>query len=75
MNVAHRAQSFTAAVRPPAGVWPEGRLFWNMLGRRGLYDPLAVRRQIAESSLMFAALADDVPPHGIDLRVDQLAST
>jgi NADH-quinone oxidoreductase subunit G len=73
VNVAWRAQSFEAAIRPPAGVWPEGRLFWNMLGRRGLYDPPAVRRQIAESSAAFAALAGEVPATGVDLRVRQLA--
>ncbi|MFM8413603.1 MAG: 2Fe-2S iron-sulfur cluster-binding protein [Planctomycetota bacterium] len=73
VNVAHRAQSFRQAIRPPAGVWPEGRLFWNMLGRRGLYDPAAVRRGLAEQSAAFAALGDDIPPTGIDLRVRQLA--
>jgi NADH-quinone oxidoreductase subunit G len=73
VNVGHRAQSFGQAVRPPAGVWPEGRLFWNMLGRRGLYDPAAVRRQITESSAAFAALAGDVPATGVDLRVGHLA--
>jgi NADH-quinone oxidoreductase subunit G len=73
VNVAHHAQSFRAAIRPPAGVWPEGRLFWNMLGRRGLYDPVSVRRQIAESSAAFAALAGDVPATGVDLRVRQLS--
>ncbi|NBW86480.1 MAG: hypothetical protein EBR23_06545 [Planctomycetia bacterium] len=73
VNVAHRAQSFAQAIRPPAGVWPEGRLFWNMLGRRGLYDPVAVRRQIAESAAAFAALAGDVPAVGVDLRIRQLA--
>ena len=73
VNVAHHAQSFLQAIRPPAGVWPEGRLFWNMLGRRGLYDPEAVRRQVAESSATFAALAGELPPTGVDLRVRQLA--
>jgi NADH-quinone oxidoreductase subunit G len=73
VNVAHHAQSFRQAIRPPAGVWPEGRLFWNMLGRRGLYDPAALRQQLAESSAAFAALAGEVPPTGIDLRVRQLA--
>ena len=72
VNVAHRAQSFQQAVRPPAGVWPEGRLFWNMLGRRGLYDPSAVRRQLAESASL-AALAGEIPAHGVDLRIHQLA--
>ncbi len=73
VNVAHRAQSFGQAIKPPAGVWPEGRLFWNMLGRRGLYDPVAVRQQIAGSSASFAALAGEIPAHGVDLRVGQLA--
>jgi NADH-quinone oxidoreductase subunit G len=73
VNVAHRAQSFQQAVRPPAGVWPEGRLYWNMLGRRGLYDPTAVRRQIADSSASFAALAGDIPATGVDLRIHHIA--
>jgi len=72
VNVAHRAQAFEQAIRPPAGVWPEGRLFWNMLGRRGLYDPSAVRRQLAESASL-AALAGEIPAHGVDLRIHQLA--
>jgi NADH-quinone oxidoreductase subunit G len=75
VNVAHRAQSFDKAIRAPAGVWPEGRLFWNMLGRRGLYDAVAVRHQIAESSATFAALAGEMPATGVDLRLQQLAST
>jgi NADH-quinone oxidoreductase subunit G len=73
INIAHHAQSFRQAIRPPAGVWPEGRLFWNMLGRRGLYDPVAVRHQLAESSAAFAALGGEMPPTGVDLRVRQLA--
>ncbi len=73
VNVAHRAQSFRQAIRAPAGVWPEGRLYWNMLGRRGLYDPVAVRHQIAESSASFAALAGEMPAVGVDLRIHQLA--
>jgi NADH-quinone oxidoreductase subunit G len=75
VNVAHRAQSFRQAIRPPAGVWPEGRLFWNMLGRRGLYDPTAIRREIAAASGALAALADEIPSTGIDLRIRQLASS
>ncbi|MFM8635098.1 MAG: 2Fe-2S iron-sulfur cluster-binding protein [Planctomycetia bacterium] len=75
VNIAHRAQSFGQAIRPPAGVWPEGRLLWNMLGRRGLYDPVAIRHEIAASSASFAALAGDMPATGIDLRILQLASS
>jgi len=75
VNVAHRAQCFEAAIRAPAGVWPEGRLYWNMLGRRGLYDPTEVRRQVAGSAAEFAALAGDVPAVGVDLRIHQIASS
>ena len=75
VNCGHHAQSFEQAIRPPAGVWPEGRLFWNMLGRQGLYDPSGVRQQIAESSAAFAALAGDLPKTGVDLRLQQLAAT
>jgi hypothetical protein len=32
-----------------------------------------VRRQIAESSATFAALAGDIPATGVDLRIHQLA--
>jgi NADH-quinone oxidoreductase subunit G len=73
VNVAHHAQTFRNAIRPPAGVWPEGRLYWNMLGRRGLYDAVAVRRQLAESTAAFAALGGEVPACGVDLRIRQLA--
>ena len=73
VNVAHHAQSFRQAIRPPAGVWPEGRLFWNMLGRRGLYDAVAVRKQMAESAAAFAPLGGEMPAVGVDLRVRQLA--
>jgi len=73
VNVAHHAQSFRQAIRPPAGVWPEGRLFWNMLGRRGLYDAATIRRELAGQSAALAALGADVPATGVDLRVRQLA--
>lgn len=73
VNVAHHAQNFRQAIRPPAGVWPEGRLFWNMLGRRGLFDAAAIRRELAGEAAALAALGDELPPIGVDLRVRQLA--
>jgi len=75
VNIGQRAHSFAQAIRPPAGVWPEGRLLWNMLGRRGLYDPQAIRREVAAASAALAALADEIPPTGIDLRLRQLAGS
>ena len=75
VNCGHRAQTFEQAIRPPAGVWPEGRFFWNLLGREGLYDPESIRKQIAESSASFAVLSGDMPTVGLDLRLQQVAVT
>ena len=75
VNHAQWAQSFERAIRAPSGVWPEGRLLWNMLGRRGLYDPTVIRREAAAASPALAALADDLPPVGLDLRLQQLATS
>ncbi|MEO1990663.1 MAG: 2Fe-2S iron-sulfur cluster-binding protein [Pirellulales bacterium] len=73
VNYAYRAQTFRQAIRPPAGVWPEGRLFWTMLKRSGLYNPQTIRQELAESSVAFAALGGDIPSSGVDLRIHQLA--
>ena len=75
VNCGQRAQTFEQAIRPPAGVWPEGRFFWNLLGREGLYDPESIRKQIAESSASFAVLSGDMPAVGLDLRLQQVAVT
>ena len=75
VNCGHRAQTFEQAIRPPAGVWPEGRVFWNLLGRQGLYDPESIRETIAKNSVGFAALSGDIPSLGVDLRLQQFAGT
>jgi NADH-quinone oxidoreductase subunit G len=75
VNFAHRLQSFTWAIRPPAGVWVEGQLYWAMLGKRGLYNAREVLDEIAAEITAFRAAADKIPPLGIDLRVNQLAAT
>ena len=36
VNFADRLQSFDWAIRPPAGVWVEGPLYWRLLGRKGI---------------------------------------
>ena len=73
VNFAHRLQSFTWAIRPPAGVWVEGHLYWSMLGMRGLYNPRKVLDEIATEIVYFNAAGGEIPPVGIDLRVNQLA--
>ena len=73
VNYADRLQSFKWAVRPPMGVQLEGRLFWQLLGREGMYNATAVLSEIAREITSFAAVDDGVPPLGIELKVNQLA--
>lgn len=73
VNFAHRLQSFGWAIRPPAGVWVEGHLYWTMLGMRGLYNPRTVLSELATEIMAFSAALGDIPPVGIDLRINQLA--
>jgi NADH-quinone oxidoreductase subunit G len=74
VNFAQRIQSFTWAIRPPAGVWVEGQLYWQMLGQRGLYNPRKVLDEVAAEIVMFSAATDEIPLVGMDLRVNQLAT-
>ncbi|MGC4006182.1 MAG: 2Fe-2S iron-sulfur cluster-binding protein [Pirellulales bacterium] len=76
VNFAERLQSFDWAVRPPAGAKVEGHIAWSILGRRGLYNARAVLRELAAAVPAFSAAGGEgkVPPHGIDLRLNQLAA-
>jgi NADH-quinone oxidoreductase subunit G len=73
VNFADRLQSFEWAIRPPVGAWLEGHLYWRMLGMRGLYNPRTVLSEMAAKVGYFAAAGDEIPPTGIDLKVNQLA--
>ena len=41
VNFADRLQSFEWAIRPPAGVWVEGELYWRLLGAAGMFQRAA----------------------------------
>ncbi|MEN6459606.1 MAG: 2Fe-2S iron-sulfur cluster-binding protein [Thermoguttaceae bacterium] len=73
VNRADRLQSVRWAIRPPAGVRPEGGLYWELLGRKGLYNSRAVLDDVAREIPYFAAAARAVPEFGIDLRENLLA--
>jgi predicted molibdopterin-dependent oxidoreductase YjgC len=75
VNYKHRLQSFKWAIRPPAGVWVEGQLYWNMLNLRGLYNPSTVLREIAATITAFSAATGEISAIGIDLRANLLANT
>jgi NADH-quinone oxidoreductase subunit G len=73
VNFADRLQSFSWAVRPPAGVMVEGRLYWRLLGETGLYAAAPVLAEVAAETLYFAAATQPPPDVGLDLKVNLLA--
>jgi len=73
VNRADRLQSFDWAIRPPAGVWVEGPLYWRLLGRAGLYNPRAVLSEVAAEIMYFSAACNPIPDVGIDLKINLLA--
>jgi NADH-quinone oxidoreductase subunit G len=74
VNHAGRLQSFKWAIRPPAGVQLEGRLYWRMLGRSGMYNARSVLSELAGEIAYFAAAMEEVPDVGVDLKANQLAT-
>ena len=73
VNHADRLQSFRWAVRPPAGVRTEGSLFWQLLGRDGMYNARAVMEEVAREIRYFELAGDEVPAVGVDLKANLLA--
>ena len=73
VNYQDRLQSFKWAVRPPQGVKPDGQLYWQLLGRTGLYNAAGVLEEIGREIPFFAPAIGGVPDVGVDLKVNQLA--
>jgi predicted molibdopterin-dependent oxidoreductase YjgC len=73
VNQADRLQSATWAIRPPAGVQVEGRLFWRLLEMSGMYDARAVLDEVAREIGYFTAAAGEISPLGVDLKINELA--
>jgi NADH-quinone oxidoreductase subunit G len=74
VNCNDRLQSFDWAIRPPAGVWIEGHLYWRLLGRKGMYNPRSVLSGVAAEIIYFAAAGGEISPVGVDLKVNLLAA-
>jgi NADH-quinone oxidoreductase subunit G len=72
-NVNDRLQSFRWAIRPPAGVFTEGQLYWQLLKKPGLYRAKEVLGDIARDIPYFRAALHGVPDVGIDLKVNLIA--
>lgn len=73
VNRSHRLQSVSRAIRPPSGNRPLALVVWELLGRQGLFDARAVLSEVAAEITYFSAAAGEVPPVGIDLRVNLMA--
>ena len=73
MNRSDRLQTANMAVRPPWGVRAEGSLFWQMLGRKGLYHSRAVLDDLSREGLYFAPAASPLPETGLDMKINKLA--
>jgi formate dehydrogenase major subunit len=75
VNCDDRLQYAAWAIRPPAGVQTEGRLFWRLCGRPGMYDARALLSEMAAENAYFAAASVEIPPTGIDLKCTLVAET
>lgn len=67
VNHAHLAQTIRRAIRPPQEARTEGQVYLDLLERRGLIQPGAVRREMAEEIPFFRPLASDLGGLGIRL--------
>ena len=73
VNADDRLQSFDWAIRPPAGAVTEGHLLSKLLGHQGLYQADRILKQLATEISCFEEAAGEIPPHGVQLQVKQMA--
>ena len=64
VNHSGLAQTFAASVRPPTEVRSELQLAYDLLGKKGLAQPNAVRNEVASAVSAFKDLADVKLSHG-----------
>jgi NADH-quinone oxidoreductase subunit G len=73
VNFADQLQTMPAAVRPPLGLRTEAALYWDLLGRKGMFKARKVLDEIAREILYFSAAMRPIPGSGIDLKENLLA--
>jgi NADH-quinone oxidoreductase subunit G len=70
VNHAGLAQEIHRAIRGPGEARPDGRILWDLAGRRGLFNGALLRREMGEAIEAFAPLtAGQLGEHGIMLSV------
>jgi NADH-quinone oxidoreductase subunit G len=60
VNHAAVAQEINRAIRSPDGARPDGRILWDLTGRRGLFSAATIRKEMAEKIPAFAAFGQGV---------------
>jgi NADH-quinone oxidoreductase subunit G len=73
VNYADQLQTMPAAIRPPLGLRTEAALFWELLGKKGMFNSRKVLDEIAREIIYFSAALAPVPETGIDLKSNLLA--
>jgi NADH-quinone oxidoreductase subunit G len=68
VNHAGLAQEIRRAIRGPGEARPDGRILWDLAGRRGLFNAALLRREMGEEIEVFRPLAGgQLGEHGIVL--------
>jgi NADH-quinone oxidoreductase subunit G len=57
VNHAGLAQAILRSVAPPDEAWPDGRILWQLSGRRGLFHAPTLRQEMAQEIPSLAPLA------------------
>lgn len=60
VNYTGLAQHIGRSVRGPDGTRPDGRILWELTGRTGMFNPAAIRKEMAETIPAFAAFKQGV---------------
>jgi predicted molibdopterin-dependent oxidoreductase YjgC len=60
VNYKGLAQEIRRAIRTPDGARPDGRILWDLSGRRGLFNAAAVRQEMAREIPAFKAFDNGV---------------
>lgn len=68
VNHAGLAQAIHLAVKPPLDCRSDGRIYFDLMERRGLMHAATVRAELAKEVPYFAPLAGDLGDHGVLLK-------
>jgi len=76
VNHAGLAQGIRRAVHGPGDARPDGRILWELSGRRGLFNLAAIRREMAQAIPALAALASgEIGEQGVRLQAAEMVTS